>query len=246
MLAPELAAAFPENEDVPRSGDRRPDRHGALGLDRERPSRHGSFARPDGPGRSVWILNLDLYISFRKADLQRQGGGIPDVVLGQQDVTPLPVNDFPISNGGMKRVYRLALAANGEYTVDAGGTKAGALARIVTTMNRVNGIYERDLAINFTVATGTITDPTALIYADPLTDPYTNSNRFLMADENQTNLDAVIGTAGYDVGHVFAHENEGGVAFLQGVCSVSLKGRGVSGNLFNLSEPPFPREYGHA
>jgi hypothetical protein len=45
------------------------------------------------------------------------------------------------------RRYRLALAATGEYTVFHGGTVTLAAAAQTTTMNRVNGVFERELAI---------------------------------------------------------------------------------------------------
>ncbi|NRA12270.1 MAG: hypothetical protein HRT57_09980, partial [Crocinitomicaceae bacterium] len=49
------------------------------------------------------------------------------------------------------RTYRMAIAATGEYTIFQGGSVADALAAQVTTMNRVNGIYETDMAITMTL-----------------------------------------------------------------------------------------------
>ena len=49
------------------------------------------------------------------------------------------------------RTYRLALAATGEYTTFHGGSIALAQAAQATTMNRVNGIYERDMAITMVI-----------------------------------------------------------------------------------------------
>jgi hypothetical protein len=47
----------------------------------------------------------------------------------------------------MFREYRLALACTGEYAAYHGGTVAGALAAMNTTMNRVNGVFAQDIAI---------------------------------------------------------------------------------------------------
>jgi hypothetical protein len=129
-----------------------------------------------------------------------------------------------VVNGTVLRTYRLALAATGEYTAFNGGTAANALAAMVTTMNRVNGIYERDLAIRMIL----VADNNSIIYADAANDPYTNSDGGAMLDENQANLDAVIGTANYDIGHVFS-TGGGGVAALRVPCNASSKARGVTG-----------------
>ena len=183
---------------------------------------------PEAPGE------LTQYVSYRKADALSQNQPWICLVDGQQDrdAGQRAVNSFPITNGTQKRTYRLALAATGEYTAAAGGTKALALSRMTTTMNRVNGVYERELAVHLTMATGTGADPTALIYTDGTTDPYTNDNGPAMLTENQANLDSVVGTANYDMGHVFS-TGGGGVASLQVPCVAGSKARGVTG----LSDP---------
>lgn len=124
-----------------------------------------------------------------------------------------------------KRTYRLALAATGEYTAFHGGTVALAQAAQVTTINRVNGVYMRDLAVTLTI----IANNNLIIYTNASTDPYTNNNGGTMLGENQTNVNAVIGTANYDVGHVFS-TGGGGVAALQSVCTITNKARGVTGS----------------
>jgi hypothetical protein len=104
---------------------------------------------------------------------------------------------------------------------------------IVTTINRVNGIYERDLAVRMVL----VGNNASIVYTNPATDPYTNTNGPAMLCENATNLDAVMGTSSYDVGHVFATGFDGGFAARGSACSGvnacgspsgSDKGRGVS------------------
>lgn len=129
-----------------------------------------------------------------------------------------------VANGTILRTYRLALAATGEYTAFTGGTVNTALAAQVVSMNRVNGVYERDLSIHMNL----VANNNLIIYTNASTDPYTNNNGSTMLGQNQTNLNTVIGSANYDIGHVFS-TGGGGVANLQVPCTAS-KARGVTGS----------------
>ena len=141
------------------------------------------------------------------------------------------------TSGTKLRTYRLALAATGEYTTYHGGTVAGALAAMNTTMVRVNGIYERDVAIRMVLVENT----DSLIYSDATTDPYTNEDGSALLDENQTNIDAVIGTDNYDIGHVFG-TNGGGLATLGSPCEEGSKAGGTTGMSVPAGDP-FDIEY---
>ncbi len=128
-------------------------------------------------------------------------------------------------SGDELRTYRLAVAATAEYTAFHGGTVAAALSAITTTINRVNFIYIREVAIRMQL----VANNNAIIYTNAATDPYSNGNAGAMLSQNQTNLDAVIGNANYDIGHVFG-TNSGGVAYLGVVCQTGLKAGGVTGS----------------
>jgi PKD repeat protein len=129
------------------------------------------------------------------------------------------------------RTYRLALAATGEYTQFHGGTVSGALAAQVTSMNRVNAVFNRDAGIQMNM----IGNNNLIIYTNGATDPYTNNNGGAMLNENQTNIDAVIGTANYDIGHVFS-TGGGGIAQLFSPCN-NGKSRGVTGGFAPVNDP---------
>ncbi len=130
------------------------------------------------------------------------------------------------------RTYRLAVAATGEYTTFHGGTVALALAAQVTSMNRVNGVFEREIAITMQL----IPNNDLIIYTDAATDPYTNGTPGTMIGQNQTNITSVIGSANFDIGHVFG-TNSGGLAGLGVVCSNTNKARGVTGSSAPVGDP---------
>ncbi len=130
------------------------------------------------------------------------------------------------------RTYRAAIAATGEYTTFHGGTVALAQAAQVTTMNRVNGCFERDMAVTMTI----IANNNLLIYTNAATDPYANGNPGTMITQNQTNVNTIIGNANYDIGHVFG-TNSGGLAGLGVVCVTNQKARGVTGSGAPIGDP---------
>lgn len=167
--------------------------------------------------------DVEHYISYRKQDHFRPDKKFRCLV----DETISGSNSFrtvapAVSSGTTLRSYRLALAATGEYTQFHGGTVPLALAAINTSMNRINGIYERELAIRMIL----VANNNSIIYTNGTTDPYSNGEEFEMLVQNQNTLDAVIGSANYDIGHVFG-TGGGGVAG-GGVCSNGGKARGVT------------------
>ncbi len=135
----------------------------------------------------------------------------------------IEANDFKSMAGDcMLRSYRLAVATTGEYTSFHGGSTSG-LSAVVTAINRVNEVYENDLAITFNL----IGNNDLIIYTNSSTDPYTNNNGSAMLSQNQSNLNSVIGSANYDIGHVFS-TGGGGIAGWGVVCT-NNKAHGVTG-----------------
>ncbi|MGC6419792.1 MAG: reprolysin-like metallopeptidase [Chitinophagales bacterium] len=129
------------------------------------------------------------------------------------------------------RTYRLALSATGEYTAFHGGTQAQAIAAQNTTMNRVNGVFERDIAITMVI----VANNDLNVYTNAGSDPFSNGNTGAMINENVTVCNNNIGSANYDIGHVFG-TNSGGLAGLGVVCS-SSKARGVTGSGAPVGDP---------
>ena len=134
-------------------------------------------------------------MSFFKRDARRNANALPggpDVVIDEdgmgQQIRNL-IGKGVVPSGDELRTYRLAVAATGEYTIFHGGTVGAGQAAIVTAINRVNEVYVRDMAVFMEL----IPNNTLIVYTNPATDPYTNSNGVVMLGQNQANLDAVIG-----------------------------------------------------
>ncbi len=135
------------------------------------------------------------------------------------------------TNGTQLRTYRLALACTGEYAQFHGGTVPQVMSAFTTSMNRVNGVFERDVSLRMVM----ISNTDDLIYLNGSTDPYSNTNGGAMLGQNQTTCDNVIGSANYDIGHVFS-TGGGGVAYLASPCG-SNKAGGVTGGNSPVGDP---------
>lgn len=129
------------------------------------------------------------------------------------------------------RTYRLALACTGEYATFHGGNTSSVMAAMVTTMNRVNGIYERDATLTMQL----VANNDDLIYLNSGSDPYDNNNGGNMLGQNISTCNSVIGSSNYDIGHVFS-TGGGGVAYL-GVPCTSSKAGGVTGQAAPVGDP---------
>ncbi|MDT0557893.1 DUF5011 domain-containing protein [Ichthyenterobacterium sp. W332] len=125
------------------------------------------------------------------------------------------------ADDGILRTYRLAVSTTGEYTQYHGGTKAQALSAIVTTMVRVNGIFEVDFNVNMVL----IANTDDVIYTNSGSDPYGSSGQW--NGQLQSTLTSNIGEANYDVGHLFAQgQNNGNAGCIGCVCVNGQKGSG--------------------
>ncbi|MCB0685072.1 MAG: proprotein convertase P-domain-containing protein [Saprospiraceae bacterium] len=124
------------------------------------------------------------------------------------------------------RTYRIAICATGEYTSNHNGTVEGTLAAINTALNRINFVMESELAIHLQL----IENNDQLIFFDGTSDPFSDGNPSQMALENNNYLVANLGTANYDVGHVFGSTCNSvvGVSGGVGIVCTGMKGFGAS------------------
>ena len=139
--------------------------------------------------------------------------------------------------GANLRRYRLAVACTGEYAVAATGsatpTKSQILSKVVTSVNRVDGVYETDVAVRMVL----VANDTIVLYGNASSDPFTgNNNASTLINESQTVIGGNIGNANYDIGHTFS-TGGGGLAFLGCVCSSTNKSRGITGSPSPVGDP---------
>ena len=189
--------------------------------------------------KSGQVKEDNVYLSYSTLDvlpLPRGPGakkaqcGVPASIprAGAAGVSPVGGPAARLANsGGTLRTFRLAVAATGEFTANFGGTPATAFNALVGYVNRLVGVYRQELSVSFTLVSST-----SVVYPDATTDPYTPTNQSLMLTQNQTNLDAVVGSGNYDLGHVIdyapAGTSGGGLGALGSTCDNASKAQGVS------------------
>ncbi len=131
--------------------------------------------------------------------------------------------------GTTLRTYRLAVACTGEYAqapgIAAGTNPAILHAAIVTSVNRVVGVYEKEVSIRMIL----VANNNLVEYLNAATDPFNgNNNANTLINESQVVIDANIGFNNYDIGHTFS-TGGGGLAQLNSPCGTS-KARGITGS----------------
>lgn len=145
-----------------------------------------------------------------------------------------------------RRDYRFALACTGEYGATHGGTVQSVLNSMVQATDVLNGVLERDADMRLVL----IGSNDQLIFLNAQTDPYVNSNLGIeLLEQNETNLNNIIGLSSFDVGHLFT----GGCSDVGGVVSGSVcsggKARGVTchsnGNVQGITINIAAHEMGH-
>ena len=158
-----------------------------------------------------YTKDLNAYVVYKKSDKAASLSKFECTIIAtaKNDLKNSNLLNRPNADDGNLRTYRLAQSVTGEYTTYFGGTKALALAAINNTMTRVNGVFEKDFGVHMNL----IANNDLIIYTTASTDPYSASaSKANWNQELQTNLTNVIGSANYDIGHLFGGDGGGGNA----------------------------------
>lgn len=151
----------------------------------------------------------------------------------------------PTPYGAQLRTMRLALSATSGYVQRLGGsTKEGTLASMLTLVNSLNAVYERELALRLQLVDNT----DQLIYSDAATDPFTTTTPSGLLETNRTLVSTVLGAGTYDIGHVLGYLSGGysGVAYVGVTCNSTYKSGGAStGASASLMVAVTTHEIGH-
>lgn len=245
VLPQALAAKFPQIITMTGESLDRPSRR--IYMDLTPSGLHGMII---GEGQTIFLDpyfngNDEVYVSYYKKDFSRSplNGWSCDfdndkaLEIKQDRLKLEPEIKFQNKRRTalVTKRYRLAVAVTGEYTALFGGTVAGGLASVVTAINRVTGIYETEVGVELTL----VPNNDLIIFTDAGTDPFVNASSDI--NRVQAAIDSRIGSANYDVGHVFTSSN-GGVASLGVVCINGSKARGMTG-LPNPTGDPFYVDY---
>ncbi len=143
-----------------------------------------------------------------------------------------------LASDGTLRKYRYAVSVTGEYSTytltrlgissSASNTdkKAAILGAMLTTVTRMNSVYERDVAISLQL----VANNEQLIHLDASTDGFDNDTTTMssLLTVNQSSIDSTIGAGNYDVGQVWCQGGLQGLARLGAVCSDGDKASGAA------------------
>jgi len=186
--------------------------------------------------------NSGYYIVHYKRDEIRKSGERSSCLSPQKaNVSPAQIKENArkmaqrTTNGYQLRTYRLALSCDYEYAQAATSLPNPSieqvLSKMITSLNRVNGVYERELSVtmNLVADEDTLIWPTATGSVNG-NDPFIgyNSDPYNCLTTNQSVCDARIGTANYDIGHVFT-TGAGGLSQVGVACQDGLKAQSVTG-----------------
>ncbi len=186
------------------------------------------------------INTKEGFISFRPSKkeniyiidkgLHAENHHICGLVEDTRSMTENPRNSVSVfSNGEFLRIYRMAMIVTGEFYEANGNEDDEVLSWVQYSLDGVNTIFQRDLAVNFEVGNR------LLFYNDSENDAFTpdgagGNSRLEQASEI---ISENFGEDEYDIGHILHNTSSssdwsgGGIAGLNALCSNDDFGNGI-------------------
>lgn len=227
---------------------------------------HGMVLTPDGNFfiDPYCLGNIQDYISYYTSDFVKPTSQFisdVDVIrpgepkdqkkhwLDTDNNTSLKSTSVSPCLGAQLRTYRLAVACTGEYAVAATGSAtpnmSQILSKVVTSVNRVDGVYETEVSVRLVlVSTTTLTlynktntSPAIVAAPTATAQPFSgNTVPGTLIGESQNVITNLIGSSNFDIGHTFCSASSG-LANLGCVCTDSNKARGITGSPNPVGDP---------
>ena len=226
LLPADLAAKYPGIRTFKGHDEANPVETGRVDLGPQ-----GFHAMFSHQGRMVFVdplRNGEGYAVYYQQDAHSRLEEEADRVIGSK---ASKLARQVLVDGNERKRYVIAISAAGEYTQYHGGTVEAGLGAITTLLNRVNEVYQRDVAAEFQLASGNDT----IIFTDAATDPFFNgddpSGSGLSDVDVNMQVQAVAQTQGlgaFDIGHV-VNTGGGGLAGLGVLCTAD-KSAGMTGS----------------
>ena len=222
LLPADLAAKYPGIRTFKGHDEANPVETGRVDLGPQ-----GFHAMFSHQGRMVFVdplRNGEGYAVYYQQDAHSRLEEEADRVIGSK---ASKLARQVLVDGNERKRYVIAISAAGEYTQYHGGTVEAGLGAITTLLNRVNEVYQRDVAAEFQLASGNDT----IIFTDAATDPFNNDDGDIDANVTvQQNAQTQAGTklGAFDIGHV-VNTGGGGLAGLGVLCTAD-KSAGMTGS----------------
>ncbi len=227
VMADNLKAQFPDiNSYRIFSKNKKDNIYGTLTVSES--GIHAFLFTPDG---EVLINPEKAYSGRHTSNFQSLGAVANACGLGPEHIlknvnSKSKVAGIQASNGAIIKTYRMAIITTGEFYVANGGTVSSTQTAVVSIINALKAVYEKELSVSLNLVS-------AHIYSDPATDPFNGSNATTaaiafgtLASSNPTGF----ALGNYDLGQVLHHSpGGGGVAYIGAVC-----------NNFNVSSATSP------
>ncbi len=170
------------------------------------------YVDPVGDGRTR------DYVSYSRGSQARESDTRCSTLHAESIPEALTLRETPATAGTplqvLRNEYGIAIAATGEFSAGVAAAQTPpqspsvllTMSEIQTTLGRINQILERDGPVRLLLVAGN----SQLIYLDPNTDPYDPTlSESALQQQFQNNINAVLGTTSYSLGHTFHWRSSG-------------------------------------